>query len=201
MSRTSRLLRRAASLALLSLVAASSSCSWFQNPSTPDEAYVFVEAWARTTIEVIEGKYGLFIDFPMYWYDVDEQTLTVAAPDPMLLHDRSFLALQGDAHSLEVAGGDGGGVASRISAIYELNAQPQDGDLVLMRIEPDGTIQATFRGVLVHLQPGGSWSTTTGPTVESSPDLLLRRTVTYTLTNRGLWPKAKISLPQPSPDS
>ena len=186
-------------IVLCALLGSLTSCAWLQELLKPPASatYLFIETWTQWNVEVLQGSFGLMIDIPTYSYDVDQQTLDVFPIDPQLTKDRSFIALWGDGISLHVLKGTGGGASSMITGIYGLPFQSSDRSLELLEIKPDGSATVQFQGKDLTLHPGQSWQASTDPEIKRFDTSLIKESFTYSITNFGPWPRAKLHIDTP----
>jgi hypothetical protein len=164
----------------------------------PIDRYLFIETRTVWHIEVVEGRFGLWIDFPTYLYYEDQQILETIRLDQQhqqLVAEPTFLAIWGDHVSVEVVNGIGGGAGSDIIGIYELPFRPKDNrSFELLRIESDGTVTVRFHEQQLTLKTKESWQTTTEPQIKHNASSTIKESFTYRINNLGLWPKQKLHL-------
>ena len=159
-----------------------------QWPISPDE-YVFIDHHVETQGELIEGKYPfMYIDFPGYFFD--EKAGALSGQFDFKIDD-ALKVVCGSYYSL--SGCAGSGISS---SLYSANVLPYEKNgFKILGIQPDGTAQIEYNGVLVILKSGESWEKTTSKidTKESQGQSgTAKLTTTDTIVNYGILDKSKI---------
>jgi Ca-activated chloride channel family protein len=158
--------------------------------SIPPDKYIFIEKWTQRIVEVLDGDFGLCIDFPTYYYNASVGELYPYSVSRVRVND-SLVGIYGSGTSLYVINGTGGGAASALTGFYSLPFNVSE--LTIMAINADDSAKVTFGTETRVLNPGDEWRETKGPVkrTEETGALIYESFVTV-IKNFGLWDKSKI---------
>ncbi|OGO57805.1 MAG: hypothetical protein A2025_03485 [Chloroflexi bacterium RBG_19FT_COMBO_47_15] len=182
-----------ASSSVLAISCVSPRNEWAISP----DKYVFIDHHINTYGECIEGDcQRLCIDFGTYHFDEAENTLNIYDWNVFndLIDFRINSALKivyGDGESL--SGDAGMGAATGLSFVYKLPYK--QGELEIVKVEPDGTAHIKYNEVSIILKSGEKWANTTtrvDTRQDSDGSFKLNLTITDTIINYGILDKSKI---------
>ncbi len=158
--------------------------------SIPTDKYIFIEKWTQWIVEVLDGDFGLCIDFPTYYYNASVGELYPYSVSRVLVND-SLVGVYGSGTSLHVINGTGGGAASGLTGFYSRHFN--DSELTIMAIYADGSAEIMFGTETRVLEPGDEWQETKGPVKRTEETgALINESFVTVITNFGLWDKSKI---------
>ena len=160
--------------------------------SIPADKYLFIEKWTQRIVEVLDGDYGLCIDFPTYYYNASSGALYPYSVSRVRVND-SLVGIYGTGTSLHVINGTGGGAASGLTGFYSLPFN--DSELTIMAATAAGSAKVTFGNETRVLNPGDEWLETKGQVKRSEETgALINESFITLIKNFGLWDKSKIEL-------
>ena len=158
--------------------------------SIPADKYIYIEKWTEWNVEVLDGDFGLCIDFPTYYYNASVGELYPYSVSRVRVND-SLVGIYGSGTSLHVINGTGGGAASGLTGFYSLPFN--DFELTIMAINAAGSAKVMFGTETRVLNPGDEWQETKGPIKRSEETgALINESFVTVITNFGLWDKSKI---------
>jgi hypothetical protein len=159
----------------------------------PAEEYVFIDHHIHIEGTCIEGEcqLGPMIDFPTYTFDFATDALQSWLPVEV---DDALKVIYGDGTSL--SGAAGGGAGTGLTEVYTIPAELED--LRIVQVDRDGTAYLEYKGELLVLASGQTWTNTTEEVREQGAGKA-RLTTTDRLVNYGVLDKAKILFPTPQP--
>jgi parallel beta-helix repeat protein len=164
----------------------------------PPDKYLFIEKWRQWIVEVLEGDFGLCIDFPTYYYDASTSELYPYGPSKIVVNE-SLVGVYGSGTSLHVINGTGGGAASGLDGIYSLPFNDSYSGLTIVNITANGNANVRFGSMTRVLSPGEEWRTTESQVRRSEETgALINETFVTVITNFGLWEKSKFYIEVPS---
>jgi hypothetical protein len=174
---------------------AAQGCNPFGERAAPwyftAEKYVFIEYRIEEDGRVIEGEFppGPMIDFPSYMFDPNRGTL-ISREYPFAIDDTLKVIV---GRSTALRGVAGGGIASSLSAAYQL---PYHGEgFSIMRIDREGTAHVRLESEQILVESGEEWhrSTSRIDTVGVGRNRSIAEfTRTHRILNRGLLDKQNI---------
>jgi len=160
--------------------------------SIPADKYLFIEKWTQWIVEVLDGDFGLCIDFPTYYYNASVGELYPYSVSRVRVND-SLVGIYGSGTSLHVINGRGGGAASGLTGFYSCHFN--DSELTIMAIYAAGSAKIMFGTETRVLEPGDKWHETKGPVKRTEETgALINESFVTVITNFGLWDKSKIKL-------
>ena len=120
-----------------------------------DSKYVFLEQHMSEYSEFLKGNMSalLFFDFPTYDYNQNSKTLTYYGNLDMTKRTMMLLGTGVSAYGVASSG-----AATGLDEVHELPHEKYD--LVVTRLDDDGTVYFTYKDSAMVLFPNEEWSKT-----------------------------------------
>lgn len=157
----------------------------------PVDKVIFVEYHSNTFGETITGTYPnfMYIDFPTYQVDEENQILQSVFSDPLFDVNDSLIAVIGSGISL--SGTAGGGASTWLYPAYSLPAYVQE--ITLESVFENETVDVIYNNISIRLTQNESYSKSYTRVEEDVEDgWMIERKTTDTIKNYGFIEKSNL---------
>jgi len=148
--------------------------------------YIFLDQHTNINGKTISGECPMMmIDFPTYSFKKETGILNGMINFEV---NEKLKVVYGWGTSL--SGDAGGGAGTTLVGIYEF---PYNGeDIVINKIDNDGTVQFTYKGKAITLKPNSEWEDIKTETNKETKGCIREDTITDKIINYGILDKTKI---------
>ena len=155
--------------------------------------FLFIELRTIVEAQVLQGNWGMLIDYPHYRYDVSTGGIEYAG-EPYDLE--KLIAVYGSLLAYRPAEGTSssypiGGISSLLYPIYSTPSETFDSTLSFDRIDKDGTTHLIYESKEIVLALKQQWRTE-NETIQSTEKAVVKLKQTTTIENLGFWKKTNI---------
>ena len=174
-------------------IAASAGYLVLRGREDSSSKFLFIELRTIVEAQVLQGNWGMLIDYPHYRYDVSTERIEYAGQpydlDKLIAVYGSLLAYrpaEGTSSSYPI-----GGISSLLYPIYSTPSETFDSTLSFDRIDKDGTTHLIYESKEIVLALKQQWRTE-NETIQSTEKAVVKLKQTTTIENLGFWKKTNI---------